>query len=49
MRSDEGLEDNHPAGIGGSFEECVSHLRNVDIGGVGGRHQVCEMLKKRHY
>lgn len=36
MTGDEGLEDDHPAGIGGSLKQCVSHLRDVHIGGVGG-------------
>lgn len=36
MSGDEGLEDDHPAGIGGSLKQCVSHLRDVYIGGVRG-------------
>ncbi len=41
MGGDEGLEDDHPAGVGGSLEQRVSHLRDVHVGGIGGRHQVC--------
>lgn len=33
---DEGLEDDHPAGVGGSLKQCVSHLRDVHVGGIGG-------------
>lgn len=36
MSGDEGLEDDHPAGIGGSLEQRVSHLRDVYVGGIGG-------------
>lgn len=36
MSGDEGLEDDHPACVGGSFKQRVCHLRNVHIGGVGG-------------
>lgn len=36
MSGDEGLEDHHPAGIGGSLEQCVSHLRDVHVGGIRG-------------
>lgn len=36
MAGDEGLEDHHPAGIGGSLKQCVRHLRDVHVGGVGG-------------
>lgn len=46
MTSDEGLEDDHPAGIGGSLKQRVSHLRDVDVGGVGGWHQVCNTATK---
>lgn len=41
MGGDEGLEDDHPACIGGPLKQRVSHLRDVHVGGVGGRHQVC--------
>lgn len=41
MGSDEGLEDDHPAGIGGALEQRVGHLGDVHVGGVGGRHEVC--------
>lgn len=47
MSGDEGLEDDHPAGIGGSLKQCVSHLRDVHIGGIGGRHQVCNTAAQR--
>lgn len=43
MRGGEGFEDDHPAGIGGPLEQRVSHLRDVHVGGVGGRHQVCKV------
>lgn len=36
MSCDEGLEDDHPAGIGGSLKQSVSHLRDVHVGGIGG-------------
>lgn len=36
MGGDEGLEDDHPAGVGGSLEQRVSHLGDVHVGGVGG-------------
>ena len=36
MSGDEGLEDDHPASIGGSFKQRVSHLRDVHVGGIGG-------------
>lgn len=36
MSGDEGLEDDHPAGIGGSLEQRVGHLRDVYVGGIGG-------------
>lgn len=36
VSGDEGLEDDHPAGIGGSLEQRVGHLRDVHVGGVGG-------------
>lgn len=36
MSGDKSLEDNHPAGVGGSLKQRVSHLRDVYIGGVGG-------------
>lgn len=36
MSGGEGLEDDHPAGIGGSLKQCVSHLRDVHVGGIGG-------------
>lgn len=36
VSGDEGLEDDHPAGIGGSLKQCVSHLRDVHVGGIGG-------------
>lgn len=36
MSSDEGLEHNDPAGIGGSLKQCVSHLRDVHVGRIGG-------------
>lgn len=39
---DEGLEDHHPAGVGGPLEKRVGHLGDVHVGGVGGRHQVCK-------
>lgn len=42
MSGDESLEDDHPAGVGGALEERVGHLGDVHVGGVGGRHQVCE-------
>lgn len=47
MSGDEGLEDDHPAGIGGSLKQCVSHLRDVHVGGIGGRHQVCNTATQR--
>lgn len=46
MSGDKRLENDHPAGIGGSLKQCVSHLRDVHIGGVGGWHQVCNTDKK---
>lgn len=36
MGGDEGLEDDHPAGVGGALEQRVGHLGDVDVGGVGG-------------
>lgn len=36
MTGDECLEDDHPAGIGGSLKQRVSHLRDVHVGGIGG-------------
>lgn len=36
MTGDKGLEDDHPAGIGGPFKQRVSHLRDVHVGGIGG-------------
>lgn len=36
VSGDERLEDDHPAGIGGALKQCVSHLRDVHIGGIGG-------------
>lgn len=36
MGGDEGLEDDHPAGIGGALEQRVGHLGDVHVGGVGG-------------
>jgi len=47
MTGDEGLEDDHPAGIGGSLEQRVGHLGDVHVGGVGGRHQVCNATRKQ--
>ena len=47
MAGDEGLEHDHPAGIGGSLKQRVSHLRDVHVGGVGGRHQVCKVHSHR--
>lgn len=41
MSGDEGLEHDHPAGVGGSLKQRVSHLRDVHVGGVGGWHQIC--------
>lgn len=41
MGGDEGLEDDHPASIGGALEQRVGHLGDVHVGGVGGRHEVC--------
>ena len=46
MGGDEGLEDDHPAGVGGSLEQRVSHLGDVHVGGVGGWHQVCNTAAK---
>ena len=49
MGGDEGLEDDHPAGVGGSLEQRVSHLGDVHVGGVGGWHQVCNTAtQKKH-
>lgn len=31
MRSDEGFEDDYPAGVGGPLEQRVSQLRNVHV------------------
>lgn len=36
MGGDEGLEDDHPAGVGGALEQRVGHLGDVHVGGVGG-------------
>lgn len=36
MSGGKGLENDHPAGIGGSLKQCVSHLRDVYIGSIGG-------------
>lgn len=36
MAGDQGLKDDHPAGVGGPLEQCVSHLRDVHVGGIGG-------------
>lgn len=33
----QGLEDNHPAGVGGPFKQCVSQLRDVHI------HFICAL------
>lgn len=33
----EGLEDNHPAGVGGPLKQCVSQLRDVHI------HLICAL------
>lgn len=33
----ERLEDNHPAGVGGPFKQCVSQLRDVHI------HLICAL------
>jgi hypothetical protein len=41
VASDESLEDNHPAGVGGSLKQSVRHLGDVHVGGVGGTHQIC--------
>lgn len=40
VSSDERLEDDHPAGIGGALKQRVSHLRDVHIGGIGGGNQI---------
>lgn len=32
---DEGFEDDHPAGVGGPFEQRVGQLRNVHVHLVG--------------
>lgn len=47
MSGDERLENDHPARIGGPLEQRVSHLRDVHVGGVGGRHQVCNTAADR--
>ncbi len=33
----EGLEDNHPAGVGGPLKQCISQLRDVHI------HLICAL------
>ena len=40
MRSDQGLEHHHPAGIGGPLKQSVRHLWDVHIGLLGGLNQV---------
>lgn len=37
VRGGEGLEDNHPAGVGGPLKQCVSQLRDVHI------HLICAL------
>lgn len=49
MSGDEGLEDDHPAGVGCPLKQRVSHLRDVHVGGIGGWHQVCNTAKETSF
>lgn len=40
MCRDEGLEDDHPAGVGGPLKQRVSQLRNVHVHLVGTVDQI---------